>query len=256
MNANKLIALILSVTTALTLVGCGHEHEWVEATCTEPKTCSICGETEGEALGHTMTKASYQQPATCEVCGETEGEPLPADFEKYDFQLAQLDTTYDCELACYTTQDFNTVAHVTPSDYRIFESDDTHPAKEGYEYRQVTFTVLCDDENTYYYGYRYLSCVENYYDIVGLDESAVYNDDSNTYTVSYNGEPCECTYWAETDPGEWVDQTITGTSVITLQVPVGYDGIVVGIYNSNIEYGEEHIFDIYNPDQFLLFRMA
>ena len=27
-------------------------HTWVEATCTEPKTCSSCGETEGEALGH------------------------------------------------------------------------------------------------------------------------------------------------------------------------------------------------------------
>ena len=30
-----------------------HEHTWVDATCTTPKTCSGCGETEGEALGHT-----------------------------------------------------------------------------------------------------------------------------------------------------------------------------------------------------------
>ena len=29
-----------------------HVHKWVEATCTEPKTCSICGETEGFSLGH------------------------------------------------------------------------------------------------------------------------------------------------------------------------------------------------------------
>ena len=29
-----------------------HKHDWIEATCTEPKTCSKCGETEGEALGH------------------------------------------------------------------------------------------------------------------------------------------------------------------------------------------------------------
>ncbi len=39
-------------------------HEWVEATCTEPKTCSLCGETEGEALGHT------EGPTLCERCHE------------------------------------------------------------------------------------------------------------------------------------------------------------------------------------------
>ncbi|MCD7860400.1 MAG: hypothetical protein LUG25_00610 [Oscillospiraceae bacterium] len=26
------------------------EHEWIEATCTEPKTCAVCGETEGDVL--------------------------------------------------------------------------------------------------------------------------------------------------------------------------------------------------------------
>ncbi|MCI8986084.1 MAG: hypothetical protein HFI60_09060 [Lachnospiraceae bacterium] len=38
-------------------------HEWKEATCTEPKACSKCGKTEGSALEHTLTQANYQQPA-------------------------------------------------------------------------------------------------------------------------------------------------------------------------------------------------
>lgn len=29
------------------------EHNWTPATCTAPKTCSVCGATEGDALGHT-----------------------------------------------------------------------------------------------------------------------------------------------------------------------------------------------------------
>ena len=29
-------------------------HNWTAATCTAPKTCSVCGTTEGEALGHIM----------------------------------------------------------------------------------------------------------------------------------------------------------------------------------------------------------
>ena len=55
-------------------------HKWNDATCTEPKTCSVCGETEGEALGHKWNDATCTEPKTCSVCGETEGEPLGHDF--------------------------------------------------------------------------------------------------------------------------------------------------------------------------------
>ena len=73
----KILILILSVLAFIAaLAGCGHEHIWVEATCTEPKTCSVCGETEGEALGHTWAEATCAAPKTCSVCGETEGEAL------------------------------------------------------------------------------------------------------------------------------------------------------------------------------------
>ena len=44
---------------------CTGKHTWEEATCTEPKTCSVCGKTEGEALGHSMDAAT----STCTICG-------------------------------------------------------------------------------------------------------------------------------------------------------------------------------------------
>ncbi len=44
-----LVALLL--VGLLILTGCCN-HEWVEANCVTPKTCSECGETSGEALGH------------------------------------------------------------------------------------------------------------------------------------------------------------------------------------------------------------
>lgn len=53
-------------------------HAWEEATCTEPKTCSVCGTTEGEANGHsyesvvtapTCTEAGYTT-YTCSACGD------------------------------------------------------------------------------------------------------------------------------------------------------------------------------------------
>ncbi|MBR2570550.1 MAG: hypothetical protein IKE30_00240 [Clostridia bacterium] len=46
-----------------------HIHTWREATCTEPKTCTECGETEGEALGHQWGEGKVIQEATCRTAG-------------------------------------------------------------------------------------------------------------------------------------------------------------------------------------------
>ena len=52
-------------------------HTWVDATCTTPKTCSVCGATEGSALGHSYTDTVVQPTTsshgytrhTCSRCG-------------------------------------------------------------------------------------------------------------------------------------------------------------------------------------------
>ena len=52
-------------------VGSAKGHTWSDATCTSPKTCSVCGATEGEALGHTPgAEPTCTVAQTCTVCGE------------------------------------------------------------------------------------------------------------------------------------------------------------------------------------------
>ncbi|MBQ7345825.1 MAG: leucine-rich repeat protein, partial [Oscillospiraceae bacterium] len=41
-------------------------HSWVDATCTQPMTCTACGKTNGDALGHSFSGGS------CTVCGEVD----------------------------------------------------------------------------------------------------------------------------------------------------------------------------------------
>ena len=55
-------------------------HTWADATCSAPKTCTVCGVTEGEALGHDWEDADCDTPKTCKVCGLTEGEALGHDW--------------------------------------------------------------------------------------------------------------------------------------------------------------------------------
>ena len=70
-------------------------HEWNDATCTEPKTCSKCGETEGEPLGHTeevipavaptCTETGLTEGKKCSVCGEITVQQQVVDALGHDF---------------------------------------------------------------------------------------------------------------------------------------------------------------------------
>lgn len=72
----KLLISALALILVLVLAGCGCKHEWEDATCKDPKTCSECGKTKGEALGHKWQDATCTTPKTCSVCKATEGNPL------------------------------------------------------------------------------------------------------------------------------------------------------------------------------------
>ena len=56
-------------------------HDWKDATCTDPKTCSRCGATDGAALGHSWKDATCTAPKTCDRCGATDGSALGHDYD-------------------------------------------------------------------------------------------------------------------------------------------------------------------------------
>lgn len=183
----KTISLCLILILALNLTACGHEHEWADANCTTPKTCTSCEETEGEALGHnwmdasctapktcsvcdategdalehTWLEANHQQPKTCSVCAATEGEALVTYFEEHGLDAKILDKSgqYELPVTCYQNKNKNTIAKVTVEDYKTITSDETHEALQGYEWRVMTLKLLFDDEKAQKYGfmgYNYL----------------------------------------------------------------------------------------------------
>lgn len=201
-------------------------HTWVEATCAEPKHCSVCGETEGEPLEHTLTEANYQQAATCEVCGTTVGEPLQAEFENYGLECnAELDTEYPFVIPCYDTPEYTTAGKITFSDYEVFESDETHEALDGYEWRAATVTLVFDDENAYNYGYSgFTPLSTDYYH----NYSDTYNKNADTYTINYNGTDfTEVKEDGETLQNGWNGDIYTYQLRASFRVPKGYDGIVL-----------------------------
>lgn len=82
----KVFLIFLSLSILLLFSGCCLSHDWVDANCTAPKTCSKCEKTEGEPLGHHWEEATCTAPKTCASCGITEGEKLPHSFGEEEIQ--------------------------------------------------------------------------------------------------------------------------------------------------------------------------
>ena len=87
---------LLILTIGMSLSGCCLSHEWEEATCTAPETCTKCGETQGEPTGHKWEEATCTQPEICSVCEETQKEPKPHTWKEATLEVAK--TCEDCGL--------------------------------------------------------------------------------------------------------------------------------------------------------------
>lgn len=233
-------------------------HTWLEADCTTKKTCSICGETEGEALGHTWQDADYWAPRTCTACGETEGEILTPAFEEHNLQPnIKVDETHDYVTVCYENPDAKTTGKLTLSDYKVFESDDTHEKLDGYEWHTVHAHILFDDENAWEYGMSIGNCYENYYDIEGWDQGVRVEEEERLYTVRYMGTEYDKCLANRVNGGfgDWVGQSIEWDADYEARLPKGYDGFVLGFRDNSIVWEEgQHIYDIADENT-LFFRM-
>ena len=83
----KALLILLSLIFAIVLFSCNEcKHDWIDANCTDPKTCSLCNETQGDPLGHTYGEWSVTKDATCTengqrtrtcACGDIEVEVIP-----------------------------------------------------------------------------------------------------------------------------------------------------------------------------------
>lgn len=92
----KLTAFITCLFVMACMTSCDNNeecnHKWVDATCAEPKTCSLCNETAGRQKGHVASQnvleetdfktASVTYKTYCAECGE--------DMDKKVEKLSQL----------------------------------------------------------------------------------------------------------------------------------------------------------------------
>ena len=129
-------------------------HQWTDATCTAPKTCSVCGATEGSAAGHQWVDATCDTPKTCLICGTTDGEALghteiPHDGRQPTCATIGWNAYVTCANCDYTTyEELKATGAHTPDVYGKCSLCQTAETPVGYD--RTTGTIVLHElpENT------------------------------------------------------------------------------------------------------------
>ena len=195
-------------------------------------------------------------------------EPVASEMEQAGFTyFMEEGEPYAFANRCADNQDLDSVGEATVVSYEIFESADGYEPLAGYEWRTVTIEIRFFDDNAWKYGVEGArGSFEDYYNTKLLDDSAELIEETDTYdqyryTVIRDGQQMDAYYFSNV--GTWSDWYVNEdgnheckfTIVKEFLVPAGYDGCVVSIANSRLEWPDgAHITDL-DPDDFLLFRL-
>lgn len=268
----KTILLLMALCLCFSLCACCLQHEWVDATCTEPKTCAKCGETEGEALGHQFSEAGYLSPAVCSVCGEVSGEPIPDFFTENGLSVAASPANLSVNSVVANREKDPTRVEFPATEIE-FKSYTVEPSeREGYETVKLVFSgkmipppitqvfavpagALCD----YYTGYMFSERSTQDDESVELFDSVTI--DGTKFTLYYSKE----IEW--TDVGTWsaADRAFIIRYEVTYLIdkPVDYDGLVFFLadetewipYEENNEIGSGTL-EMDDPANYHFFRIG
>lgn len=86
------LVLCLIVVYSMAFTGCGHKHKWNDATYNTPKTCTSCGEIEGESIKDQveseMSSGDYEfAHSWAALARMTKDNSKDAISETYDYML-------------------------------------------------------------------------------------------------------------------------------------------------------------------------
>ena len=137
-------------------------HTWTDATCTAPKTCSVCGATEGEALGHDFSVLVSSTAGDCQTVGTTTYKcsccdvtnVVNGDYGAHSYKSEVTAptctedgyTTYTCSICndTYKDDEVTALGHTPGTAVKENEKEATCTA-EG-SYNEVVYCSVCNEK--------------------------------------------------------------------------------------------------------------
>lgn len=255
MKKKFLTLILMASVSASVLAGCGNTAEPANSSnvaTNDAETAEVADKTEEEPepeCVHEWVDATFARPKTCTLCGETEGEPKKSYFEEHGENVP------DAPVAC-TVNVVNKVSE-NPEEYQmvtdgVWEQIDCYsePAEEeGY---QLIYLVLSETSQNHYYAaqdiyYNSTFNRERVFDwytgrmfpVRGMenndafDFSTTLDIDGISYNVSYTKDVQW--EWGDAVFDDNGDATESAKCYIayTFKVPEDYDGLVFAAIPTN-----------------------
>jgi len=220
----------------------------------QPPTSSEPVEPSEPECEHVWVEASYQEPKTCSVCGETEGTPLVPVFEDKGYVNMIAGTAYPYKTT-YVNNESSTEGRATVIDYKVIESDETREAREGFAWRVATVLFEYEGQAVRENGTRTRGVTAEYY------TGKLFLDD--VCMVNYNDVDYECVEAISVLQDEWVENVLNIQIEYAFMGPIDYDGYTLTFFNAANGSAEDNynpaatdtLADIADSDT-LFFRMA
>lgn len=209
--------------------------------------------------GCSNSRSNSQSPA--QNAGKTEKETVTPYFEANEtvYQFIEMGKSYDYVTRCFYGQGEETVGQLKITNYQTFASDDTHEAKEGWEWKSVEYEIVYSDENAKRFGPAHAVLGADYYDCDKFNKSIRDKRTSSfAFVINHNGKDVRGTFddYGDGKSWEWTDGISTIRRNVIVHLPAGYDGFILGFYNFANNYGNMPDYDYSLADEdTLLFRL-
>ena len=258
MKMKFLKTLFIVTATAMMLTACGSAADpAVAGTDTvenvpggaaqaeaDEETAEETSEETEAVCEHEWKEATYSEPKTCAMCGETEGEPKQTYFEEHGIQVkdAPVDCTVDAVLYESSNNELQMITDVT---WQQLDCYSELAQEDGY---QLVHVELSASLQLYYNGamnHNYIGSwiSRGWYDwYTGrhFPSRSMFGDDAAEYivTVDVDGVSYDVSYTndVEWEQDEWIYNAdgnafseMKAHSTYIFRIPEGYDGLVFAV---------------------------
>ena len=205
-------------------------------------------QTQEPECAHEWVEATYAAPKTCKLCGDTEGEPKQSYFDEHGVSVPDGPVNCIVDYIYYNLNDPETYCRVGDAVYTQTDCYAEPVDEEGYQNVYLTLTLALQPgcyydaaENIEYLNFTASGVgVYDWYTGRKLPARSTSDDDAQEYavTLDIDGVSYEVSYSMQIswEQGNWVyDETRNGTSSMTgtfqyvFRIPEGYDGLVCSV---------------------------
>lgn len=189
-------------------------------------------------------------------CGRAANEVSGVGFEELGLVCnVEEGVEYDY-LSCLTDDTSkNVMMKAMFTDYKTYP----HPEKENYELREVSLTLTLENLNENAAAQTRVNAYVDYYTLSSENKRPEGDIDlaSGTETVDVNGTAYDISYKCQLANRRFSDDGNTGYMDFTFEyeVPTGYDGVVIALYNHANSKKGASLVDNYDKDT-LFFRLV